>query len=480
MKKIRKNLNKSKNINKRNKKNKRNKQKRLANESKSIIIIINNNKDSNCEELQSQIDSSSNLRNENDDYFLNDEKFEYINNCDISNGNTRENTYEKNCSFKEPKNNINLSFNFNKIDDGNYSSNYKENILNNNNIIIPENNKNNNRLNPINQIENNELTFNKENSISMIDVLNGRFFFEDESPQKWDKYCDIFTFQNKEDLKIDEEKVYIIKKPKSINLSVYNKDEYNKGNYLNNIFEEPEFYPMEKIINHIKDIISKENGIFNGENDFRNCIGKIYNNIFNILVNNGTNKLESSFRPLQMAKKYKAFLLEQMIQSTNQLICENINDKKYKLEKINKFAITEEVNSGFVLNLFPKEIYSLLSNDLKKENKKKNNYKIIKAIIDEYNENKEETPLIEHLCLTYEDCLNIILGLKEDKGNVFHFKIKDLIERVYKTLKINKKKYPGLTKKDYIAGFILLGYNLKRLYCKIEKRAARNKNVQKK
>ena len=523
MKKIRKNLNKSKNINKRNKKNKRNKQKRLANESKSIVIAIDQNKYSNFEVLKSQNDSSSNLRDEMDDCFLYDEKSENINICINSIGNTRENTFKKNASSETSKNDINLSFKCKK-NDGGYSSNSKENILNN--IIFLESNKNNNCLNPKNQIENNELTSNQKNYILVRDALNGSFLIEDDSSQEWDKHCHIFNNQNNledlaidenelyyikkpkpingsflsegespqkcdkychnfttqnnlEDLTIDGKKVYYNKKPKPINLSVYNKDEYNKGNYLNNIFEEPQFYPLEKYIFYIKDIISEKNGIFNGENDFRNCIGKIYNNILNILVNNGTNELESNLRPLQMAKKYKAFILEQMIQSTNKLLLENINYKNYKLEKINKNTITEEVNSGFVLNLFPKKIYSMLSNDLTKENKKKNNYKIIKTIIDEYNNNLEETPLIEHLCLTFEDCLNIILGLKEDEKKVFHFKIKDLINRVYKTLEIDEKKYPGLTKKDYIAGFILLGYNLKKFYCKIEKREARNKNVQK-
>ena len=471
MKKIRKNMKKSKNINKKYKKNKRNKQKRLANESKSIVIAIDHNKYSNFEELKGQIDSSSNLKNEMDDCFLYDEKIENIN--IYSNDNTKENTFKTNSSSEISKNDINLSFECKKNDED-HSSNSKENILNN--IIFPESNKNNNCLNPNNQIENNELTSNQTNYIQMRDDLNGSFLIEDNSSQEWDKYFHIFTTQdNLEDLTIDESELYYIKKPKPINLSVYNKNEYNKGNYLNNIFEEPQFYPLEKIIFHIKDIISKENGLFNGENDFRNCIGKIYKNILNILVNNGTNELESNLRPLQMAKKYKTFILEQMIESTNKLLGKNINYQNYKLEKINKYTINEEVNSGFILNLFPKEIYSILSNDLTKVNKKKNNYEIIKRIIDD-----EETPLIEHLCLTFEDCLNIILGLKEDKENIFHFKIKDLINRVYKTLEIDEKKYPGLTKKDYIAGFILLGYNLKKFYCKIEKREARNKNVQKK
>ena len=208
MKKIRKNLNKSKNINKRNKKNKRNKnskrnkQKKLANESKSIVIAIDHNKYSNFEVLKSQNDSSSNLRDEMDDCFLYDEKSENINICINSIGNTRENTFKKNASSETSKNDINLSFKCKK-NDGGYSSNSKENILNN--IIFLESNKNNNCLNPKNQIENNELNSNQKNYILVRDALNGSFLIEDDSSQEWDKHCHIFNNQNNlEDLAIDE------------------------------------------------------------------------------------------------------------------------------------------------------------------------------------------------------------------------------------------------------------------------------------
>ena len=120
-------------------------------------------------------------------------------------------------------------------------------------------------------------------------------------------------------------------------------------------------------------------------------------------------------------------------------------------------------------------MFSLLSNDLTKEEKKKHNYDIIKTIIDEYEIKQEKTPIIKHLFLTYEDCLNFILGLKKNKENLFKNCLKDLIERVYKKL----KKGDELSKKDYIAGFILLIFNNKKFYCKTNKRKARKKKFKK-
>ena len=227
---------------------------------------------------------------------------------------------------------------------------------------------------------------------------------------------------------------------------------------------------MEKIFPYIETIISKDFGIYDGKEDFLHYIkeGEIYNNIRSILEDNETNKLDSGKRPLQMAKKYKTFIIEQVCKSTNNF--NELKKKNNKIKKMDKNKINEKVNSGFNLELFSKEIYAIISNDLKDEKKKKNNYNIIKNIIDEYNRKREETPLIEHLCLTYEDCLNIILYKKEDPNQRFKCKLKELIKKIY--LESNQDIEE---KKDYIACFILLGYNLKKFYFGIKKRAPRKK-----
>ena len=485
----------------------RNKKKGSANKNKKNDIKSDIYKDSNCDEIEDQLNLSSNKRDANQIFAEYEEKLSDVSNSDISNKNTNENTDEKN--FISEKKKANNSFAKNALHEEKYNNSEektdiplilsleglapiiqnmenRDEIIDNNCSGIESNGHN--YLNYKTERRNFELNSNiKENlelNTTPIKFIVKNFFNEpllvrDDSTQQFNECFHIFNQfssppNSLESLEIDEKKLYYNINTFN-NLYVYNSEEYEKGNYINKNIIEPPFLSLREIFPYIKDIISKENKIFNGENDFKNCIGENYNNIYNILKNNGTNKLKSGSRPLQMAKKYKAFILEQMIKSTNKLFSENINYKKFKLKKINKHAITEEVNSGFILNMFPREMFSLLSNDLTKEEKKKHNYDIIKTIIDDYEIKQEETSIIKHLFLTYEDCLNIILGLKKYKENVFQHFLKDLIEKVYKKL----KKGDELSKKDYITGFILLGYNLKKFYCKTNKRKARKKKFKK-
>lgn len=264
---------------------------------------------------------------------------------------------------------------------------------------------------------------------------------------------------------------------KPIELYVYNFDYFKKNvdQISTSSSQIPEYISIEKIIPYIEKIISKENGIFDGKEDFYRCIekGVIFNNIRNILENKEGNHLDKGERPLQVAKKYKTFIIGQMYDLIN-----NSQEMKNmgKIKKIKKKKINDQANSGFNLDLFPRPIYSILSNDLCKEEKKKNNYDIIKNIIDDYNNNKEEeTPIIKNLCLTYEECLNIILYKNEDPEKRFKYKLEELIKKINDQL--NRQKYDMETKKDYIAGFILLGYNLKNFYNGMKKRAPRNSKL---
>ena len=346
-----------------------------------------------------------------------------------------------------------------------------------------------NKNNLLNKKRDREFSLNNNNEIEKDSHLENIFNFNWESINEDSFNKNSFLLDGNKEPDIDESQIIkyfnsdistIKQKESEINLTnsnikenielfVYNFDEQknSNGKIYPPLSDIPNYISIENIIPYIGKIISKENGIFDGTEDFYRITetGGIFNNIKNILENKETNQLDKANRPLQMAKKYKTFVIGQMLSSTNNFL--KLKNMK-TLKKIDKYKINEPVKASFNFNLFPKPIYSILSNDLRNGEKKKNNYDIIKTIIDDYNKNKEETPLIKHLCLTYEECLNIILYKNEDPEHIFKSKLNELIEENYKEL-----KYDIETKKDYIAGFILLGYNLKNFYYGIKSRGYR-------
>lgn len=242
------------------------------------------------------------------------------------------------------------------------------------------------------------------------------------------------------------------KKSKSKSKSKKNK---NKGQ------NEKKDYSKE-IIENYKELYSKEIGIFKDAKDFKeNLEKKISLNIINILEGKKKIKVRKDERPLQMAIRYKPFILEYVLN----LINNELENKIYY--EIGKEKINKQVNSGFNLKLLSLPIYNILSNDFDEKNK--DNYNIIKKIIDEYNIYKDETTIIQLLCLTYEDCLNKVL--KKDNDERFKDCLKTFIKNVY-----DKRKGNEEDKKEYIAGLILLSHNLREFYSIYPKKSSRGKS----
>ena len=69
--------------------------------------------------------------------------------------------------------------------------------------------------------------------------------------------------------------------------------------------------------------------------------------------------------------------------------------------------VLENIGKKFNLILLDQQLYAILSNETN-ENTDISNFDVIKDIINEYNENKVRTPLIDHLCLTFRESLDIL------------------------------------------------------------------------
>ena len=323
--------------------------------------------------------------------------------------------------------------------------------------------------------------------IRNLDCLNDNYFLTKK------RFKDSFDEPDKEDLYFSSKNKKAIfkteKQPRNIKLYVFSIDQF-KIDYKpenNNIIntEEPVFFGIEDIkkIPNIAFIWSGKGNIFKNEEDFDNTIknGKIYKNMFNALNNIKEEKvdLKRAQEPDEMSKRIKTLVMQQNINSVNKF-----DEFKYnELEMIDKNKISEQIKADFQLCLLEQKIYSIVSNDIKSINPKCN-YNKIKKIINEFNkDNNKHAPLIDLLCLTFEDCLKIILYKKEDmyidkieegkvqKISLFDKKLIEFLYDIYKSL-----KYEEEIKKDYIAAMILLAYNFKRLFYLKPKRNFRSNN----
>ena len=81
----------------------RNKKKGSANKNKKNDIKSDIYKDSNCDEIEDQLNLSSNKRDANQIFAEYEEKLSDVSNSDISNKNTNENTDEKNFISEKKK-----------------------------------------------------------------------------------------------------------------------------------------------------------------------------------------------------------------------------------------------------------------------------------------------------------------------------------------------------------------------------------------
>ena len=170
--------------------------------------------------------------------------------------------------------------------------------------------------------------------------------------------------------------------------------------------------------------------------------------------------MERGQQPDEMIQKYKTLLVQESIYSINTYD----EFKNNKIETIDKYKISEAKKVDFNFILLEQKISSIIPN-------KQSNFLKIKKIMEEYQENGEHSSLFKHLNLTLQDVLDIILyknvnnkfydELNEEfkdkfKEKFFKKKIVEFLNGIYKNL-----KYDENTKKDYIAGLLLLGYNFK-------------------
>ena len=391
-----------------------------------------------------------------------------------------------------PHTNLNI---FSNNDFSNNNENHKLKLTPPTNFTFPIINYTNYNENLILNLPENNISFNiNENEelfgiydIRNLDCLNDNYFLTKK------RFKDFFDEQDKEDLYFSSKNKKAIfkteKQPRNIKLYVFSIDQF-KIDYKpenNNIIntEEPVFFGIEDIkkIPNIAFIWSGEGNIFKNEEDFDNTIknGKIYKNMFNALNNIKEEKvdLKRAQEPDEMSKRIKTLVMQQNINSVNKF-----DEFKYnELEMIDKNKISEQIKADFQLCLLEQKIYSIVSNDIKSINPKCN-YNKIKKIINEFNkDNNKHAPLIDLLCLTFEDCLKIILYKKEDmyidkieegkvqKISLFDKKLIEFLYDIYKSL-----KYEEEIKKDYIAAMILLAYNFKRLFYLKPKRNFRSNN----
>ena len=139
----------------------------------------------------------------------------------------------------------------------------------------------------------------------------------------------------------------------------------------------------------------------------------------------------------------------------------------------------ENIGKYFNLAYLEQPLYAVLSNETK-ENTIITNYSKIEGIISEYNKNKEITELIEHLCLTVKDSLDILTYKKEDNSERYKEKIFNYVEKEYKINKFDEKDAEELgenlefLKKDYIASLIFLAFNFEEYFLHKKEREKNN------
>ena len=442
-------------------------------------------------------------------------------------------------SFKEKELMLN---NEESINNSNMDINYINNIesfkekelMLNNEESINNSNMNINYINNIESFKEKELMKNNEESINNkymninytnnIYIFNNTTYLEDKnsflnkkSKSAFEKaFKEIFQSNKEvvdESSDSEESRFYIKPKkniedihiniPNNISLNVYNFDIYIEKQNLNEVLKhkEPSFISLKEIIHNYKPMIENlcKAKIFKKINEIKSIgkNGKNFNYLLNILKGKKNDKNEYKenienekldkrleeiynkifekrfYMPDDMSTKIKVFLLQEIINYFN-----SIENGKYEIKKLDYYLINEQVNRDFNLKYFTQYLFSILSNRSKYKN---DNYKIIKEIIDLYNEKKEETPYIRFLCLKIIDCLDIIRYNKKDEIIDFDGKLENFIIKEYNKLKLNleitiEKEDEEFIKKDYICSILLLIYNLERFYYLRPPRSIRKKN----
>jgi hypothetical protein len=228
--------------------------------------------------------------------------------------------------------------------------------------------------------------------------------------------------------------------------------EKNESKYKSIKFDEPLFISIEYILKNFKKYIeklwSKENQIFENENDFNITLknGKIYQNVYKLLSEN--KKYHDKKRADEMINKIKTQLQESYLNYAN-----SFDVMKYcEIYKPKKDLINNKIKSNFNLIYLTQELYNILSNDSSDTCNKTNKDKILEI------KNQNFSFFQQHFCLTIQKCLNIFRY--QEQNHHFKNKLVEFIIKEYTSIKDNDTE----VKKDYIASLILLVYNFERFF----------------
>jgi hypothetical protein len=228
--------------------------------------------------------------------------------------------------------------------------------------------------------------------------------------------------------------------------------EKNESKYNSIKFDEPLFISIEYILKNFKKYIeklwSKENQIFENENDFNITLknGIIYQNVYKLLSEN--KKYHDKKRADEMINKIKTQLQESYLNYAN-----SFDIMKYcEIYKPKKGLISNQIKSNFNLIYLTQELYNILSNDSSDTCNKTNKDKILEI------KNQNFSFFQQHFCLTIQKCLNIFRY--QEQNHHFKNKLVEFIIKEYTSIKGNDTE----VKKDYIASLILLVYNFERFF----------------
>ena len=365
----------------------------------------------------------------------------------------------------------NLQFNYfsnslpGYIPNSNGNDNFEEGFNNcfifpNNNNILP-NNSNNYLINSFNKYTHDYIT------------SSGNINYNSFS-QNHNKANDTISMNH-----VNQNRVNI---PDYIKLYTFNKNYFDQLNNVN----ENEKKSRDVFIKRISQIsqeyedkfdILYENNIFKiGDLIKIESIGKIYRNTVDVMNGAKNNLIIKQFFPDNIITRFKTF-----VKNSNKDAINSFDEIKYNISSLKTGdKILENIGKSFNLIYLEQPLYSVLSNE-SNENEINSNYKKIEEIINKYNQNKQITPLIEYLCLTVKESIDILTYKKEDKYDKYKIKIFDYAAKEYEKFKIDKKKAQEFgedlefLKKDYIASLILLAYNFEEYFTRKKGRATSKK-----
>ena len=259
--------------------------------------------------------------------------------------------------------------------------------------------------------------------------------------------------------KENEEIIY-----EKMKIKIFNYDNYKNDNYEFNEEFKIEFIPLKNIIqsyeSHIKGLWNDQPNIFENKDKLleieKNSNYKIYINTSNYLneIKNTNKKENRKYDTDEMVTKIKTNLSRSYIEATNSFP----ELKLRKITTIKKDLINSRIKAKFNLIYLKHPLYSILSNESTEGNR---NQLIIEDIMNV--RNKSGQPIIEHLNLSVQNCLDIFRYKIEN--NYFNYKLLEFLKEEYKSQTNDKKEKEYIEKcKEYIASLILVSYNFENFF----------------